>query len=400
MFLHLITFICLVVICPTVLISSAWGNEGEPSFDLTDLKRENFLDLKAYQWRDDQNLTWQKHHNGWRSLGGSTSYHYNYIHSQVKLRQQLSQHSAFRFKLERESFFFQQPMNQEQIALDFQLNPTSSFSLLGAPLYRKAESDLGFGVTLGHWPTRYIQVEHMFIDPYFNEKNQTDASRFERMPSRNRVELRQPWGDWSLSAQWQEDSPSIQSWPDQRQFYFHQQSAKLRLAYQLSHSRRAVLQSHYFYRAKDLQTSTSQGTQGMQHTAYDLFWVTERPILTQTIGTRYDLFTNQRTHNQTPQEQFDESMKTWQIYHLVLYQNTDRSRFEYGLYVGNASLSRDYLSLPALNSESNGTEAKLKLAWEYSLFPNSQFSLVSTFNLDGLAQQLWDGGAMSFQSTW
>ena len=395
MFLRLVIFIYLIV-----FTTVTWGDKGEFSFDLTDLKRENFLDLKAYQWRDDQNLAWQKHQNGWRSLGGSTSYHYNYIHSQIKLRQQLSQRSAFRFTLERESFFFQQPVNKEQIALDFQLNPSFSFALLGAPLYHKAESDLGFGATLGHWPSRYIQFERMFIDPYFNEKNQTDDSRFERQPSRNRVTLRQPWGAWTLSAQWQEDSPSIQSWPDQRQRYFGEQSANLRLAYQLTPKRRLVLQNRYFYRTKELLTATSQGSQRMQHSSYDLFWVSKQQALEQTIGTRYDLFTNRRSHNQTPQEQFDETMKTWQIYHLLLYQQTDRSHFEYGVYVGNASLSRQYLSLPTLDQASQGIEAKLKLAWEYSLFPNSQFSLISTFNLDGLTQQLWDGGAMSFQSTW
>jgi hypothetical protein len=116
------------------------------------------------------------------------------------------------------------------------------------------------------------------------------------------------------------------------------------------------------------------------------------------FGLRLDRLDNRVRDLDDASGHYNYSYDTTQIYATVQRDYSPHAAWGLGLYMGDVSRHKDYLSIASDNNAEETTQAKLRTSWEYhSKDKRSRFTAHVTFNLDGLSNRPGDGGGLSYQ---
>ena len=88
-----------------VLVSSAWAFDNDFEINDINLNEENFLDIKAHRFRKSLDYNWYDHTSAWRMTAASLDGDLAFIHTELKLQQELSEYVNIRLEAEQEVFY-------------------------------------------------------------------------------------------------------------------------------------------------------------------------------------------------------------------------------------------------------------------------------------------------------
>lgn len=389
-------FSILITLCAINFSFNSYSFDDDYRLNDVDFRSETFLDIKSYEFGARQNHQWNLSPNGWRVAAGSLDFDRLYLHSQLKIKQDLSNRTAFHLHHEERSYYDIKPARRNEIEIEHWPVPSVfSLSVIGTPTYDKRQSDAGLAAKFSRSETQYVKLAHIQQDIYYNEKNKFDESRYHRIPEQTRI-----------ISQWQSQriffhlSASL----DQPLWWRRYDSQNEQIDFR-SHGHRykvavnKVLDSQLYGLTRELYSQKkSEGNgesrviQSLLHSTYDAYYISDTHDKKSelTIGLRYDDFEN-RIIGETdlPSNQ----LTTYQAYAYKKSRITQTQSLGYGAHLGDSEKNRD-----------RATEAKLRLSWYYlSLTKNSELVAHINFNMDEYnqwedANDTWDGGGVTYQS--
>ncbi|MBF0236174.1 MAG: hypothetical protein HQM12_00595 [SAR324 cluster bacterium] len=402
--LLIIIYFTVILLVSTCLPVSGFDNDRD--LDLPDFNRENFIDIHSYQFSKIREDAWYAAENGWRATGGSLSLDLLYVDTQLKLRRNISENFSIGISASHEVFYSEKPIAPVTGELEFHLLPWLGFSVMGRPGYEKQDDDLGYAMTLGQNPWNYLKLSRMEEDVYYNEKNIRDASFYKQIPV-----VRQAEGAWHLSSGFRgrfeliEQQKLIQIFPEEN-LYFEYEGIEYSgmLDHPLTDATMVGMSFRTFafqkYRLplneSDIQEDHDQS---VQYVSYDIYAYTVRGTAHHlTSGVRWDRFVNDVHDRLNERMNYDYKLETLQAYGVFRQQITPQKALEYGLFAGDAEELTEW-HVQHFRKDSHGIEAKLRVSLEL-LSPSAQDVIMfsTTWNLDELLTDFWDGGHLSFQT--
>ncbi len=385
----------------------AWGFDGDREINLPDFKKENFLDIKSYQFRPELDDEWTETKNGWRITSGSIDLDFLYLFTELRMSQPVTDRMEVSYRLRKEEFYAVKPLRQ-WIEVQFQVHDPYYFSLFGFPAYDKRNGSLGAAVTIGQRPWNYLRLSRLEQGVYYNDKN-FEEDRFEIEPVEDEIEGAYRFGEkWRVRFYLLLDRALEQFFPDEQlTFKAKGEDASFSVDHQLSEKQRISFRYRGFDFRKsrrspiaDPEELRNNRRQNLQFVSIDIFWM--RPLLskfTMTAGTRLDVFRNRFRETDNPRDSNDYQFQTWQIYAIVVQPWNEILNMDYGLYVGDARETRDYITGERDDADEQNVEAKLRISWEfYNLRNHGHLFFTTTWNADDLLNDFWDGGQMSYQT--
>lgn len=378
-----------------------WAFDDDISINEPGFKPENFLDIKAYEFRKLVDEEWYAHPNGWRMRGGSLDFNLAYIDSEVRLAQDLSEHMSLRFGHEYFTYYARKPFQAPVLELAVRPLPTAvELALLGTPTYDKQQSDLGLALALGKREKDFLRFAYLNVDRYYNSKNVFDESYYEKSPH-----------TLSLQGAYRHDKLQLRLWTErydplhlvtpERNEDFHYQGRKQRLIlnYHINRHSLAGVTVYDLFIDKALDNDTENRSQKLHHRMIDIYWSGAHKQYQEIgLGLRLDQFGNRVRDWDDSNGHYDYTFDTLQTYGTVHRDYSEHAAWDLGLYVGRVTRHRDYLTRSTDNDAEKTIQAKLRTSWEYhSKDKRSRFMAHITFNLDGLGHRPGDGGGLSYQ---
>ena len=391
-----------LTLCLAAVTGCACAFDDDIAINDPDFKNENFLDIKAYQFRQSLRQQWYDTENGLSITGGSLGENILTIQSELLLKHSLSDSVDIRLQHQEDSFYGIKPYARplfEVAAHPWQIPLELSF--LGYPTYDKRQSDMGFAISFGLRPRNYLRITWLEQDFYYNEKNEFDASSYQQPPRVLGIE-----GDYSVTKKlrtrfsWRYSKPLTLVDTDENLFFEHQ-SKQIDLVLDYFYKNDALVGISYrgFEIDKALQDTQQDRSQVLGFDSIDFYWAhfftTGDEI---TLGTQFDAFENQLRDVSSPNEHFNYTFSTWQVYSTYYHKYSSHTAWELGIYIGDVKARRDYLQAGRTDRQKDSVEAKLRTSWEYhSLEGHGTIILHLGFNLDNLSNDPGDGGGISYQ---
>ena len=372
------------------------------------LNQENFLDLKSYQFNKLREEEWYESSGGWRLTGGSLGLDLLYSQLEIRLPHSLSEETTVIFLAKQQEFYEIKPFRY-QVEVEWRPYDLAAFSLLGMPEYDKRKADQGASVTVGKRPWNYLRFQKLFQDLHYNEKNFYDHSYYSPHPMENYLEGAFRINKWRTRFSHLLDRPFKQVFPKQ----------ELTVTYKGQESS-AVLDYHYgkqslagfSWRSFDIRkrrkttivaeaASKDNRDQQLLYSSTDLYLL--KPLserLHGTLGLREDRFQNIFRQLDLELDNYNFHLWTAQLYGILRHQTEPDRFWEYGLYAGDTDKVTDYLSTEKQDKTRRKTEVKMRISWEFQdLSRQSALMLTTSWNIDDLLNDFWDGGNISYQQT-
>jgi hypothetical protein len=385
-----------------VFSSNSVAFDNDLSINNPNFKPENFLDLKAYEFRKDLDQQWLTANNGWRMTGGSVDINNLFIDGELKISQDFSKKMTLHLHTEQKLFYAPKPVPRTMIEMEFHpWNPKISFSFLSNTAYDKRQVDMGGAIRIGQSPLRYLQFSWLDIDAFYNDKNPYDNSYYTGNPHTTRLEGSLTGFHWRTHFHWEQDSPLGFVMPDESSvFNYKGYNYLLNIEYHLDQHKWAGMVLHGFKEKKHLAEITSNRKQTISYFSIDTFWNQPWPsdkYLLNT-GTRFDIFTNHLKNLNTYSQSFDYHFSTWQIYARMSHNYLPHQAWDFGIYIGNSYEEKNYLSGILGDRKDQSIQGKLRTGWEYhSLDKRNTLIVHFSFNLDNLWADPGDGAGMTYQ---
>ena len=385
---------------------SVWAFDDDHAINFPDFNRENFLDIKSYQFRKQLEDQWYETESGWRGTGGSLGLDQLYVLFELKIRRPLSEFVTLEARMEQETFYAIKPLEQVLVELEIQAGPPLTISFLGRPAYDKRQADIGGAVTLGKRPWNYLKYTYLEQDLFYNEKNFVDASYYDRFPVETRLEGAYQWKSLFQSRfDWSQSRPFTQQFPEhQVLFTYEGNEGKVVLDY-FYHSPNLIGLTYRGFDVRKARLATSEVSpenryQNLLWNSLDLYWLFSLESNDSiTLGFQYDQFQNRLRDLKDINQDFNYHLQTLQTYAILLSPQTPTMAWEYALYIGEAEEATDFLKEMNPDKRSRGMESKLRISWEYHTVQGKDTLLLSTtWNLDNLLRDFWDGGNVSYQT--
>jgi len=357
--------------------------------------------MKAYDFRWSLQQQWHDTENGFRISGGSIGPDRLAIESEIRLKHSLSNDVDVRVQLKEETFYDKKPLPHPllEIALHPWLIPIE-LSVLGTAAYDKRQADLGAAISFGLRPQNYFRVIWLEQDYFYNSKNVFDESRYTQRPRVFQIHS-DYWFNTQLHGQfsWQQSRPLTLLLTEEKQ-KFQQKSKQLHLglSYHYQQNNIFAIAYHNFEIDKSLEENEHQ-QQTITFNSLDIHWTRFFYFSYEvTVGSQLDIFSNQLRNITFPDQHFDDSFSTWQLYSTLYHSYSSHAAWDIGLYMGRVKKEKNYLQKDISDTQKNATETKLRTSWEYhSVNHNSSLIFHFSFNLDDLANDPGDGGGISFQ---
>lgn len=392
---------CVIALGLLAVSKGLWAFDDDISINEPSFKPENFLDIKAYEFRKQVDEEWYAKPNGWRMRGGSLDYNRAYIDSEVRLSQDLSEKMSLRFGHDYFTYYARKPFQAPVLELAVRPLPAPvEFALLGTPTYDKQQSDLGLALALGKREKDFLRFAYMNVDRYYNSKNVFDESYYAKSPHTLSLQGAYRYNKLQLRL-WAERYDPLQLITPARNEDFRYQGHKHRLIinYHLNPDSLSGITVYDLNIDKALDNDTENRTQKLNHRMVDIYWCgAYRQYEEISLGLRLDQFDNRVRDWDNSDGHYDYTFDTLQAYGTAHRDYSEHAGWDLGLYVGHVTRHHDYLTRSTDNDPEETTQAKLRTSWEYhSKDKRSRFMLHITFNLDGLAHRPGDGGGMSYQ---
>ncbi len=380
-----------------------WAFDGQRDIADPDFSKDNFVDIKSYQPTQRREREWIFVKNGFRFVEGTLTQEIAYLSTEARFQYPITERLTVGYQAKVEEFYQSKPIRQ-LLDVQIKLLDNISLSLFGFQSYDKRWGDLGTGITIGQ-PSNYIKLSHLEQDLYYNEKNLEDDS-YRTTPVEDQLEgayqfTEQIKGRFRLML----DRALEQFYPDSELTFKHKgQDSEFALDYgDIEDQLMSVSYRGFdFEKARltpDQMDSTENRKQHIQFSSTNFYWI--RPVLEKyqvTLGLQHDRFRNLLRDFRDVQESFDYTFETWQLYAVMVHPWNPNLNWEYGIYLGDASEIRDYLTPARSDKDGRSLEAKLRVSWEWhSVDQKAWFLLISTWNLDNFADNVWDGGGIATQ---
>ncbi|MGK5090880.1 hypothetical protein WDW89_02550 [Deltaproteobacteria bacterium TL4] len=410
-FIKISWFLCyamwiIMVMAFLSLSQRTWAFDNDRTINLIDFKRENFLDLKAYQFRKEMEDLWYESDSGWRGSGGSLGVDLLYVSMEMKWRRKLSEWVTVELKLWQNEFYAIKPMRQ-LVEIEFHFWEPLAFFAMGTPAYDKRDADLGGGFIIGDSRWHYLKFSQLNQDVFYNEKNFYDDSYYIQEPRETRLEgaFRLPnrvQGRFS----WRRDHPLSMKFPEQNTSFTHEgQEGKIILDCFLSAQRLFGFSYQGFdFKKARLTPNTDEGAnnskQEMSYHSADIYWLDQLTSKSHlTVGIQYDRIQNTLRNLSNEHQSLDYYYQTLQLYLLLLRAYTENASWEFGLYNGDSKELQDFITNVKKDTEGHSLESKLRISWEYRYTRSDYLLLTTSWNMDDLLGNFWDGGHLSYQTT-
>ena len=392
-----LTAIFSFLLLPTLLMAE------HSDFEITrpNLNTEHFLDINKAEFEEIMNDDWYTSDNGWRISSHSITTDLTYLHTQIKLHQELSEYASMWLHYDQEIEFYDKDLPPP--GLEFEVRPVPrypvSISIVGSFQYAKSGSEQGGAITLGDRTKNFLRFTRITIDKYHNQKAD-DISRYLEQPHQQSIEAAYHW------------SPKLYAWIKYEHFTpltflfddltttFDHKSKQYEAFVKYKHDK----DNHYKIRLKGFNLEQSkEGTvnerQQLDYRSIDLKWLFRQShAYRYSAGLRYDKFNNDIFSTLTDTQVLDYPFRTRQIYSTMTHQYHAQKSWELGLYLGLTNEPNDFLNPTEDHSEV--TETKLNFVWGYYSVNKRAAAFVHiSFNLDDFSEDPGDGGGLTYQST-
>ena len=393
----------LISIALTVAIQPALAFDDDFEINDINLKKENFLDIKAHRYRKSLEYRWFDNTSGWRINIASTSSDLAFVQTELKLQSELSEYVDIRLNVEQEVFYADKdfPLPTAE-AVIYPWAGNFGFSLLGTPAHEKREMDLGIAVIWGRRPWNYTRFEYLEVDRFYNEKNISDNTFYSKEPIAMKLEGAYQFRDhYKLRFAISRDKPLKLIDTDNNGIFKHEASDYyLLFDYQpVPDSVIGITINGFTLDKSSLKTGQDQ-QQATDYISADVYLVRGMGKFYELrVGTQYDYIRNNIRDFITSSNDLDYTMKTLQVYATAFHPFNEHMAWDLGLYVGQVEEQQNYLQDIDRDTLDDVTEAKFRIGFEYSSSDGHntlQFNI--SLNLDDPIKDPGDGGAISFQS--
>ncbi len=404
------------------MVSSLSAFDGAIDISPAALNPENFLDIQSYSFAPEQNRKWRRSASGWRMTGGSLGMDHLYLHFQVKHQYVVTDEMTTHFVLNHEEFYEIKPLRYH-VGVEWEFWRDWSFGFLGMPQYDKRRADYGGMLRWGDLQNSYIMATHLRQDLFYNEKNSQDDS--EMNPHAVEDGLQMAWlvGAWEVFFAIQQSSPmKLES--SSRRFQHQSQQGQFLIEQEFSDDAFWAIESRTFRLEKsreflepdksdevdEAQSNEEPNTALlfnderhqvisylMVHSFLEKLWSRQ---WSGTLGVRYDEFGNDFEVKQSPKKSEEFQLVSTQVYNVFKHHWKPQYAWEYGLYAGWVERTIDYPAFDKPPDQESSFQAKLRISFEI-LHEADTGSLLwtTTYNLDELLDNFWDGGNITYQKT-
>ena len=408
----------LLVFIPVLLMySSVQAFDNDFEINHIDLDSENFLDIKAHQFRKSLEYQWYDSTNAWRITGASIGPELTFLQTDLKLQHELSEYVNVRLTAEQEVFYadkvFLFPITEVEF---YPWAGDLGFSLLGRPSYDKRDMDFGVALIWGRRPWNYTRFEYLEVDSIYSQKNVIDNTFYSKQPVSMKVEgAYQFAGNYKLRFSVSRDQPLEFVDPDDsgnNSGLFNHEASQyfLLFDYMLEADKVIGISVDGFTLDKSsvkmgsIQTGQNQPAQNQQQAtdfiSLDIYWV--QGIGKQyelRVGTQYDKITNDIRDAITSSNDLNYSMDTIQVYATAYHPFNEHMAWDLGLYIGQVEEQKDFFVDNANDVIENNTEIKFRMGFEYSSSDGrNSLQINASLNVDGFFGNIGDGAGISFQS--
>lgn len=376
--------------------TAAPGFDGSTELREVRISAETFLDLNANDFRRTLEPAWLGADSGWRMGGASISSSRLLVRTQLKARHRLGAPLDLGLELEQSDLFFPRPAADPLVNLDWYPWPAreAGFSVIGTPTADKRRSDLGLGAIWGRSAKRRFRLDWLSSDHFYNQKNDIDASRYQRDSDvlRLRATRLAPTG-WSLDLDLRRETP-LELLLDGNTDQFTHSASDYRV--QALHRREDQMLTGIRLRSqgerRGLRDSLTQARQRWLHHSLELFRVRPgRESGERTDGIRYDEFDERLIPDPVGTAE-TVRLRTLQVYTSWLRPASAETAWDLGLYLG-------WSELRAAETSDNGLQAKLRTGWQFNAADGDSVLVLNiSFNLDDFADDPGDGGGIWFQT--
>ena len=378
-----------------------WAFDDDDTLNEPNFKPENFLDIKAYEFRKSVEEEWNATRNGWRIAGGSLSPDIAFIDSEVRLQNDLSESFSIRLQHEYEAYIDTKPMQHPLLEMAYRpWRNDLELSLLATAFYDKRQSDIGFAASYGNRQEDYLRLSWLSVDHYYNEKNYLDDSYYSNRPDTLALEAAFRLNQWQTRLFVAQDGALRRVTPSESEIFRHEGD---RLEWVLDYYYLANALVGFTYRRwqtdKALQDAVENREQAIAHQLLDVYWLRPFEWLDELIlGVRLDQFENQLRDMNNANQSYGYNFDTLQAYAMAQYDYSEHASWGLGLYLGKIREHKDYLLDQTDNQAASDIQGKLRMSWEYhSLDKHDRFAVHFSLNLDELENDLGDGGGLSYQ---
>ena len=388
----------LVSVSPPVL---SFDNDFE--INNIDLSEENFLDIKAHQYRKSLEYRWFDNISGWRLNIASLNTNNAYTQTELKLQNELSEYVNIRLEVEQEVFYADKEFPLPKVEAEvYPWAGNFGVSLIGTPAYEKREMDLGVALIWGRRPWDYVRFEYLEVDSTYNDKNDSDNTFYRKEPVTMKLEGAYQFSDqYKLRFTISHDKPLEFIDPDNNGT-FERKASDYFLLFDYQPVMDSVIGltiNGFTLEKSKVQTGQDQ-QQATDYVSVDVYWVKGMGKSYELrLGTQYDHISNDIRDSIAASNEIDYYMKTLQVYTTAYHPFNEHMAWDLGLYVGQVEERINYLQDDSRDDLNDVIEAKLRMGFEYSSSDgrNSlQFNV--SLNIDNPVKDPGDGGAISFQS--
>jgi hypothetical protein len=393
-----------IAILVLIIPGKIFAFDDDFSLNEPDFKKENLLDIKAYQFRKSLQQQWYETENGWRATGGSLDSKRLFLQTEIRLKQTLSNALDVRLSMEQEEFYAIKPFPHPLIELAS--HPWSipfEISFLGTAAFDKRQADLGVAFGLGKRPRDYLRFAWLEQDYYYNTKNVFDASRYIDKPKTAILEGAHKLFQDKLRVRFvlKHFLPLKFVFNDQVRTFEHEgDDYKLMLDYQYRNNALYGLTYRGFNIDKALDEMSRSRKQTLSFTVMDFYWHSTR-INTYEIdlGAEWDKFGNQFRVLTNQSDSYDYYLRTWQLYGILHHDYAPHKGWEYGLYIGRVKETKNFLISTNRDKKEFDVETKLRTSWEYhSKDKKNTLMFHFTVNVDNILIDPGDGAGMTYQA--
>lgn len=397
--------ICLLCLGILVLVNlRAQAFDGAMQIEGYHLNPENFVDIQSFQFSPAQDRAWRRTEQGWRITGGSLGLDLLYLQWQVKLQERLASNLHTGLRIHHEEFYERKPLRFE-VEVGWEALPALSIGLAGQPAYDKRSADYGAFLTWGDTTQTYLRLHQLRQDLFYNSKNFYDQTRQSPHPIENRLEGTLLRPTWEVGLQWIEELPS-QFWDPEIELLFDHKGQRqwLWFEHQLSGDWVFGWQGRQLQSQKSREAALSWKSE--DHRSQQVYWQHQLLQVDGTLssgtylsaGLRWDLFQQQLWQYDAPLQNEDVELRTLQVFSTLRQPLKQQAFWEGGLYLGQVQeWQQDFGLGQGITKES--LEGKLRLSWgvEGLSVASGTLLFTSTWNLDNLANDFWDGGNITYQ---
>ncbi|KPK37943.1 MAG: hypothetical protein AMJ69_09840 [Gammaproteobacteria bacterium SG8_47] len=386
-----------------VVATPLWAFDDDYTINDIDFISGNFLDINAHQFRKSQNLMWYDAVNGWRISGASLNVDRLYFDTELKLERSLSESVFVRLESAQELFYAPKDLPSPTIEAGvYPLGGPVGISMLGTVNYDKRKSDLGLALTLGRRPWDYLFFAWSKVDYFYNEKNTIDETYYTQEGENLRLEGAYKLAErHKLRFRFELDTP-LELFDPATDETFDHEAWNYDVTWDYLYSSRDLvgLAAKGFDVDKSIADNTNLVEQSISYYSVEAYWLRNlTPHHELTVGLRYDDFGERLRSPDDAQSNENYDYSSSQVYARWYHDYSIHQALDIGMYVAWEEKSETFLDDAQEDIIDDGVQGKLRLGWEYRSADKRNALLFNlSLNLDDLAKDPGDGGAISFQS--